>query len=396
MSTITLTPGANLSLPLGALSVTIETSHGVDVSAYLLADNGKIRSDDDMVFYGQPCAPDGSVQVEPKPTESIVRIDTSRLHATVNKISVTLTCDQTPTIAQLSYVRFAVRDASQRVVAQGQVDTTGREEAALIVGELYRRNNEWKYRFVGQGFNGGLKPLAEHFGVTIEDEPAHAPTPPIPAPSVSLSKVSLTKENQSVSLAKRGDFGRIRVNLNWNQSASAPAQGSTSGGLFGGLRRRSSANTHQGIDLDLGAFVRYQDGSKAVIQALGDSFGDYDFDLIQLLDDDRTGNSVDGEWIHINGSQWDLISEVLIYTFIYEGVPSWNHTDGVVTIHVPNQAPIETRLTEGNNQAGMCAIARLVNDNGSIRVERINRYFRGHADMDNAFGWGFRWQAGSK
>ena len=44
----------------------------------------------------------------------------------------------------------------------------------------------------------------------------------------------------------------------------------------------------------------------------------------------------------------------------------------------------------------MCAIARLINDGGSIRVERINRYFPGHREMDQAFGWGFRWTAGSQ
>ena len=52
--------------------------------------------------------------------------------------------------------------------------------------------------------------------------------------------------------------------------------------------------------------------------------------------------------------------------------------------------------TEGSNQRNMCAIARLVNDAGSIRVERINHYFKGHKEMDQAFGWGFSWRAGRK
>ncbi len=78
--------------------------------------------------------------------------------------------------------------------------------------------------------------------------------------------------------------------------------------------------------------------------------------------------------------QWPRMernSPVLIYAFIYQGVPSWDKTDGVVTLHVPEQPPIETRLTEGDNKRTLCAIARLVNENGSIRVERINQYFRG-------------------
>ncbi|MFP3435115.1 tellurium resistance protein TerA, partial [Paraburkholderia sp. SIMBA_061] len=78
------------------------------------------------------------------------------------------------------------------------------------------------------------------------------------------------------------------------------------------------------------------------------------------------------------------------------GVASWDKTDGVVTLHIPEQPPIETRLTEGSNRHNMCAIARLVNENGTIKVERINEFFGGHKDMDKALGWGFRWSAGSK
>ncbi len=79
---------------------------------------------------------------------------------------------------------------------------------------------------------------------------------------------------------------------------------------------------------------------------------------------------------------------VLIYAFIYQGVPSWDKTDGVVTLHVPEQPPIETRLTEGDNKRTLCAIARLVNENGSIRVERINQYFRGRGGNGPRFWLG--------
>lgn len=156
-------------------------------------------------------------------------------------------------------------------------------------------------------------------------------------------------------------------------------------------------NRNEGIDLDLGAFVETADGDRHVVQALGDGFGSYSYEpFVELQADDRTGDSVDGEWVFINGDQWQHIREVLVYTFIYEGVPSWENTDGIVTINMPDQPPIETHLTEGSSRKNMCAIARLVNDNGKIKVERINRYFTGHKEMDDAFGWGFRWKAGSK
>lgn len=94
------------------------------------------------------------------------------------------------------------------------------------MGEVYRRNNEWKFRFISQGFNGGLKPLAEHFGVEVEDEPTVVPEvkpelkiePVKPATPINLSKVSLTKEKPKVNLSKKDNFGLIRINLNWNQN----------------------------------------------------------------------------------------------------------------------------------------------------------------------------------
>ena len=117
---------------------------------------------------------------------------------------------------------------------------------------------------------------------------------------------------------------------------------------------------------------------------------------VQLQGDDRTGEFSTGEWLHVNGREWKHIREVLIFAFIYEGVPSWDKTDGVVTLFIPDQPPIETHMTEGQNNRNICAIARLVNENGNIKVERINQFFNGHSDMDKAFGWGFSWKAGSK
>lgn len=222
----------------------------------------------------------------------------------------------------------------------------------------------------------------------ILDAPSASPTPPpAPAPAkVNLSKVSLTKEKPSISLTKKDDYGQIRVNLNWNQHSRSD------GGFLKGI-----FSNNKGIDLDLAAFVELSDGHRTIVQALGNQFGSFRNEpYVELQGDDRTGSVSDGEWIHINGSEWKHIREVLVFAFIYEGVPSWENTDGSVTITVPGQPPVETFMTEGNNRQNMCAIARLVNEGGAIRVERINRYFSGHQELDQAFGWGFNWKAGSK
>ncbi|MGV0087384.1 TerD family protein (plasmid) [Rahnella aceris] len=392
---MTMTPGGNAPVPSQVLTVRVLSGVPVDASSFRLYATGKVQGDPDMVFYGQPVNDDASVKLSGAGTDTAFTVDINRLRPEVQKLAFTATCDDNMTLSALKYLSIQV-ELNGNVVLTGKVDVSGRQETALILGEIYRRNAEWKFRFIAQGFNGGLKPLAEHFGVDISDAPAPSGTPapapaPVPKPApepakISLSKVSLTKEKPSISLAKRDNFGEIKINLNWNQGSAA------SGGMFGGMFSKS-----KGVDLDLGAFVELQDGSKGVVQALGNTFGRLNSEpFVELQGDDRTGQVTDGEWLHVNGREWKKIRQVLIYAFIYEGAASWDKTDGVVTLHIPEQPPIETRLTEGSNRHNMCAIARLVNENGAIKVERINQFFSGHKDMDNALGWGFRWSAGSK
>lgn len=377
-----LLPGGNSAVPAASLSIIINAGASIDVSSFRLYSNNKVRGDADMCFYGQPRNDDNTIQFSTHNADTIFQVALAQLHADVQKVAFTATCDNHRTIRELGHLTIAVVHNGNTLI-ECSVDIQNRDEAALILGELYRRNGEWKFRFVAQGFTGGLKPLAEYYGVDIADE---MPTSVPEVAKVSLSKVTLTKEKPAISLAKRDDYGEVRVNLNWHRQSSAK-------GLFGSFLGAGSSN----VDLDIGAFVELKNGDISVIQALGNAFGRYhQAPFIQLQGDDRTGAVNDGEWIFINGSEWKKIQQILIYAFIYEGVASWDKTDGVVMLHVPGQPPIETRLTEGNNRRKMCAIARLINDNGAIKVERINQYFSGHKEMDRAFGWGFRWQAGSK
>ncbi|WP_413492347.1 TerD family protein [Morganella psychrotolerans] len=387
-----MTPGGNAPVPVKTLQINVLSGAAADASAFRLYADGKVQGDPDMVFYGQPQNDDKTINWQQNGNNTIFTVDLSRLRHEVQKIAFVVTCDGGKTVAGLRSLAVQV-ESDREILLNGTVETAGRQEAALILGELYRRNNEWKFRFVAQGFNGGLQPLAEHFGVDVAAESAPSATPaPVAKPAeskISLSKVSLTKEKPSISLTKRDNFGEIRINLNWHRGENTGASGGFLSNVFGG--------GNKGIDLDLGAFAELQNGQKLVIQALGNAFGDYHREpYIQLQGDDRTGEVSDGEWLHINGGEWKHIRQILIYAFIYQGAPSWDKTDGVVTVHVPGQPPIETRLTEGDNRRTMCAIARLVNENGSIKVERLNRFFKNQSDMDEAFGWGFRWKAGSK
>ncbi|WP_279145832.1 TerD family protein [Photobacterium carnosum] len=369
------------------MTIRVQTGVEVDISAYRLDVKGKVSGDMDMIFYGQRVCRDNAVILSNEGVNTTYTVNLNRVNNTVEKIAFACTCNPDQTVSSLGHIVIQVEQVGS-VLVSCNVDLSGRTEVALILGELYRRNNEWKFRFVSQGFNGGLKPLAEHFGVDVDEEQGQPQpiSPPVIKP-INLSKVSLTKNNPTVNLTKRSDYGLIKVNLNWNQKTSK------SNGLLGGI----FGSTSDAIDLDLGCFVRLKDGDQFVIQAVGKNFGDLDYEpYVKLLADDRTGSSTSGEWLHINGRRWSEIKEILVFAFIYDGVPNWTETDGVVTIHVPNEPPVETRLTEGGRSNRMCGIARLINNNGVISVERVNKYFSGHRDLDGAFEWGFRWVAGSK
>ncbi|MDN5917627.1 MAG: tellurium resistance protein [Pseudonocardia sp.] len=220
------------------------------------------------------------------------------------------------------------------------------------------------------------------------------PPPPPPAPEdggVSLSKVTLTKSDPSVSLTKRGaGGGQLRVNLQWS-TGSAPAKK----GLFGKLSDTGSS----AIDLDLACLWEFTDGTKGVVQALGNAFQapSSGAPIIRLDGDDRSGGNVGGENMFIDLSRVNEIRRVLVFTFIYEGTPNWAGADGVVTLHPAAGPEIEVRLDDHDPQSRSCVIAMLENQGGDLVVQREVRYIRGgQGDIDRAYGWGMKWARGSK
>jgi tellurite resistance protein TerA len=231
------------------------------------------------------------------------------------------------------------------------------------------------------------------------------PAPPAPAsaggqpPSpVSLSKVTLTKSAPAVSLTKQqgATGGLLRVNLNWN---ARPAGAGGGGGGF--LKRLSGGGGSGAIDLDLGCLYEYTDGSKGVVQALGNAFRDehsFGKDPICWLDgDDRSGTNTGGENLFVNLHHLPAIRRVLVFAFIYEGVPNWAAADGVVTLFPVAGPQIEVRLDEADNKSPMCAIAMLENVNGDLSVRREVRYLHGGQRLlDETYNWGMKWAAGRK
>lgn len=389
----------------------------LDSSAFALNAQGKVRGDEDFVFYNQPSLAGGGIQRAGDGRAFTVNF--GQLPPAIEKIVVALTVDQGrrrgQSFGQLTLVRAEVRDAqSQAPLAAFPLATDKMAETALIVGEFYLRNGEWKFRAVGQGFVGGLGPLARQYGVDVGDDPdadappAAPPAPPAPRSSpppaaqppsppaaraasppkpVRLEKITLDKRNPSISLEKKGQgFGEIVVNLNWHQDSGGGAKGFF-GRLTGGRK----------IDLDLGCLFKLRDGRGGAIQALGDNFGSlHQPPYIQLMGDDRSGASAQGEFLHINGQHWSELDRVVLFAMIYEGAPNWAETDAVVTLQAPGQPTLEIRLDSHRSDQRMCALALLENQGGNLKVTKLVEYFQDHRYMDQAYGFGLRWVAGSK
>lgn len=151
----------------------------LDGSAYLLNASGKVRSDADFIFYNQNRSADGSVEHkgdnrtgEGAGDDEIIIIDLERLPADIEKIAVAVTIHEGEARKQnfgqvnKAFIRCMNADGGSEI-ARFDLSEDASVETAMIFGEVYRHNGEWKFKAIGQGFAGGLLPLAKNFGVNI-------------------------------------------------------------------------------------------------------------------------------------------------------------------------------------------------------------------------------------
>ena len=151
----------------------------LDASAFLLKEGDKVRSDADFIFYNQLKSSDGSVEHTGDNTtgegdgdDEVVKVDLSKVPADVQKISVAVTIHdadgrrQNFGMVTNAFIRV-VNEANNGELARYDLSEDASTNTAMIFGELYRHGEEWKFRAVGQGFDGGLGPLARNFGVNI-------------------------------------------------------------------------------------------------------------------------------------------------------------------------------------------------------------------------------------
>jgi stress response protein SCP2 len=196
--------GSNVPLEATTVRAVLRWAPGqgvpdVDASALLLGPEGRVRSDEDFVFYNQPRHPSGKVwrlgkkRLASALTDTI-QTDLAGVEAEVGQILLVASADGVP-FDRVRDLRIEVYDAS---VADGEplayfdiTPETG-QETALICGELYRRGEGWKFRALGEGYSNGLEGLATDFGISVDESEAadgsaapgaSRPLPPAQAPA---------------------------------------------------------------------------------------------------------------------------------------------------------------------------------------------------------------------
>ncbi|MQY10099.1 hypothetical protein SRB5_02040 [Streptomyces sp. RB5] len=413
-------PAARVRVELGWQDV--PGSPDADASALLLTGAGKVRSDTDFVFYNQPSHPGGAVRHEGKQrgggqVRDTLGVDLTSVEAAIGTVVLAASADG-GTFGQFHGLYIRVLDAANGAEL-ARFDSTGASnETAFVLGELYRRNDQWKFRAVGQGYATGLAGLATDFGISVDEPAAPAPAPqqapaappvmpmppvtqlpptpppPPPAPAVSLSKITLTKAAPAVSLTKQGaTSGALRVNLRWSPR-KAPR---------GWMGKGKGAVRLENLDLDLSCMWELQNGSTGIVHPIGNQYGSYDQPpYVRLDQDDRTGGSDEGENLTVNLDHSAEIKRLLVFVNIYQGAESFAGLDGVATLYPPVGPPIEMHLDECTVPSPVAAIALIENVNGELVVRREAKYilvppgiFKQQA-VDLEYGWGMSWHAAGK
>ena len=189
---ISLTKGGNVNLSKEAPNLTnIAVGLGwnpratdgqafdLDAVAFLVNESGKVRSDADFIFFNNLKSSDGSVEHtgdnrtgEGDGDDEVIKVDLSKVPADVSKVVFCAVIydgqARNQNFGQVSnaYIRI-VNTQGGAEVARYDLSEDSSTETAMIFGELYKNNGEWKFRAVGQGFAGGLGPLAASYGVAV-------------------------------------------------------------------------------------------------------------------------------------------------------------------------------------------------------------------------------------
>lgn len=151
----------------------------LDASAFLLTATGKVRGDHDFIFYNQLKSQDHSVEHtgdnrsgQGDGDDETLLVDLSKVSPEIEKVAITVTIHDAQTRGQNfgqianAFIRVVNKDTNVEVIRFDLAEDYS-TETAMVFGEVYRHNGEWKFKAVGQGYSGGLAAMCQQYGIQV-------------------------------------------------------------------------------------------------------------------------------------------------------------------------------------------------------------------------------------
>ncbi len=345
--------GANSSLaaPQGDVVVTHAGGAGVDVNltAFLVGPDGKVRSDADMVFFNQPEGEGGCATWRAPLSggnELRLSFDLAKLPASIEKVVVALTEDKGPGFAQVPGLAARVESGGQVVTLAPVPDFP--TEKGLMVAEVYVRGGANKVRAVWQGFASGLAGLATAHGVEVDD----APAPPPPVPAVSFQKVtgavSLKKGDKPVMMEKTP---LITASVTWRS----------------------------GTDYDVYALVMTKDGTQVDVATFGAKGTPARMEhggAVKHLGDVKRGAGEQVEVVEIRLNPDILAVVPVAYSAQSNGTGSFSKYNVSLQIdnHSGTQVGVSAENANDDDKVYTCVPGVILNTPDGVVIEPLERY----------------------
>ena len=372
-----LQTGANKPLSTYNFDIKHTLPKEVDVTVFCLSDSGKVLGDQGIIFYNQPSTANGSVRLQ----DRLIQLDLTKLDPQIKKLAITATLDHD----NFSKIYPFSLQGPEFLC---HIETAGRLEAALILLEIYLHKDIWKIRCVDQGFNGGLHPLAVHYGVEITPPtPTSLPARQTPAPSVPSSQTPQQSAPPATPSARVNTVSAspishdaslflpypatsdLHIHLDWQKKAS---------GLFGGTNH-----------LNLAAFIGLKNGEKAILQSLGDctDLSPYAF----LKPQNQAVELQSGDIALFPASHLSEIDRILLFAFNYDKRPDWQKYAPTLSFNVESHASETLSIRPAGSDMSLCTLANLTLTAQNIEIKPVFSFFQDHQSCDQAYGWGFPW-----
>lgn len=197
------------------LSITFTRKSGIsiDISCFALDKDGKLVSDNYMVFYNQPVSPCGAIKLDHYndklssniEKQAVFNVELQKIPSNIESLFFVMSAESA--LSAVESVEATISQGGDKAKASFKADDFAQNQASMLMN-VYKKSGVWRITSVAQGFNGGLAAIVKHFGGEVDENPApekqvEAPQAMVNTQKPSLEKIMLDKAPKLVDLAKK-------------------------------------------------------------------------------------------------------------------------------------------------------------------------------------------------